>query len=48
MVDSEQKGLKPAAQWPLGSKEPLELAAVSRLAIKKRGVAINSNISGGK
>ncbi|MCK5828914.1 MAG: HlyD family efflux transporter periplasmic adaptor subunit [Methylococcales bacterium] len=44
LTDSERKGLKPAAKWPLDSKEPMELAAVSRLAIKNRDIAINSNV----
>lgn len=45
LTDSEHKGLTRAAQWPFGSKEPLELAAVSRVAIKKRDVAINLNVN---
>lgn len=45
LTDSEKKDLKPAAQWPQDSKESIELVAVSRLAVKSRTVAINSNVN---
>lgn len=45
LLDPEKKGLKPAAQWPLDSAEPLELVAISKLAVQRRESVINSNIS---
>ena len=45
LTDAEKKSLTPAAQWPLGNKEPMELVAVSRLAVKRRENVVNSNIS---
>ena len=45
LLDPEKKGLKPAAQWPLDSVEPLELVAISKLAVQRRESVINTNIS---
>ena len=45
LLDPEKQGLKPAAQWPLDSDEPLELVAISKLAVQRRESVINSNIS---
>lgn len=48
LVDSEQKGLKPAAHWPVESPDSLELVAIARLAINKKENVINSNVGSGK
>ena len=45
LTDVDKTSLKPAAQWPLDSKEPMELVTVSRLAVKNHDNVINSNIS---
>jgi hypothetical protein len=45
LTDTDKTSLKPAAQWPLDSKEPMELVTVSRLAVKNHDNVINSNIS---
>jgi hypothetical protein len=45
LTDPEKKELKQAAQWPHKGAEVLELAAITRLAIKKRENVINSNIT---
>jgi RND family efflux transporter MFP subunit len=45
LSDTAIKGLRPAAQWPQNSKEPLELVAIARMTIKSKKHVINSNIS---
>ena len=44
LTDAEQKALRPAARWPIDSAEPMELVAISKLAVSKKGNAINANI----
>jgi RND family efflux transporter MFP subunit len=44
LTDADKTSLKPAAQWPVDSKEPMELVAVSMLAVKSRDNVVNSNI----
>ena len=43
LSDSEGKGLKPAALWPADSKDPLELVAISKLAVTNRNPMVNAN-----
>ena len=45
LFDHEEKNLKAVAQWPVDSKEPLELVAISKLSVQRRDSVINSNIS---
>jgi len=45
LLDSGSKGLKPAAQWPVDSSEPLELAAIAKLAVQRRENVINANVN---
>ena len=45
LADADKRGMKPAAQWPQDSKEPLELVAVAKLVVKNRDDVVNSNIS---
>jgi len=44
LINSESKGLKPAAQWPLESKEPLALIAISKLAVQSQKSVINTQV----
>ncbi|MFW5451375.1 MAG: efflux RND transporter periplasmic adaptor subunit [Methylophagaceae bacterium] len=43
--DTDTQELKPAAQWPHDSKEPLELVAISRASIQEKTVVINAAVS---
>ncbi len=47
IIDKDKKGLMPAAQWPLDSKEPLELFAVASLAVKNQDNVVNSDVNTG-
>ncbi len=47
LSDTDQKGLKPTAQWPLDSQSPLELVAIAKLAISNKNNVINANINNG-
>lgn len=44
LSDASQKSLKPAAQWPADGRSPLELVAIAKLAIDKKGDVINSKL----
>ena len=45
LSDTENNTLRPAAQYPTDSKEPMELIAISRLAVSKTGSVVNSDTS---
>lgn len=45
LLNIDQKGLKKAAQWPVESTEPLELVAISKLALERQESVINANIA---
>lgn len=44
LTKNDNKTLIPVAQWPIDNKEPMELLIVAKLAIKKRGNVINSDL----
>lgn len=45
LSDANKKSLQPAAQWPLNSQDPLELVAISKLALESKEDVINSKVS---
>ncbi|WP_305906942.1 HlyD family efflux transporter periplasmic adaptor subunit [Methylomarinum sp. Ch1-1] len=44
LAERQASGLKPVAQWPQDSREPLTLLAIAKLALKKQDRVVNANI----